>query len=314
MPDLSVPSTQYGYGNIPYDNKTMQTFVLLARRALYSVGIDRYTGGTGSKYFCDLPSTIFDPGLGYALNNFQRDYGLPVRGVIGLNEWMQLLVSTGNPNRDAQACDCSTLLTAAKARVIKNDGYSIVGRYLTGTVGGGANKRDKNLTSEELETIFDARLRVFCIFQDDAFWWQDHDDLSGYFGYNRGYQDASKAVSAARALGVPEGDYIYFAVDYDYTEGEVWQRVVLHFQGINAYMAEVGSPYEIGIYSTQHLRHRFGTGPRLEQLRVRHVHGLLWRPRLPTPLQRGFRPDPRIPPKRFGWLFWHRQKHDFRLV
>lgn len=37
----------------------------------------------------------------------------------------------------------------------------------------------------------------------------------------------------------------------DYMEGEVWQKVVPHFQGINDYMVEVGCPYSIGIYSAR---------------------------------------------------------------
>ena len=132
-----------------------------------------------------------------------------------------------------------------------NDGYSIVGRYLTGTVGGGANKREKNLTPEEMQIIFDAGLNIFCIYQDDADWWQDHDDLSEYFSYERGYSDASKAVNAAHGLYVPEGSFIYFAVDYDFMEGEVWQKVVPHFQGINAYLNEHDPAYNIGIYSSR---------------------------------------------------------------
>lgn len=187
-----------------------------------------------------------------ALHSFQSDYALPQRNMIGLDEWMGLLVSTGNPNRDGLACDCSTqLTTSALVASLYNDDYRIVGRYLTGTVGGGASKRDKNLTASEIQTIFAGGLKLFCIFQDDADWWQDHDDLSGYFGYNRGYADARKAVQTAYSLGIPREEYIYFAVDYDFMEGEVYSNVVPHFQGINAYMSAANSPYQVGIYSAR---------------------------------------------------------------
>lgn len=249
LPDLWQPG-QWGM-NGGYTDAQIERFTILAKYALYCVGIDRYTGASGSKYD---PGVLDGEQSAFTLNAlraFQKDYGLTQRDMVGLDEWMGMLVSTGNPNRDGEACDCATQLTSAKAQAIKGDGYNIVGRYLTGTVGGGADKRNKNLTSEELETIFDADLQAFCIFQDDADWWQDHSDLSGYFNYDRGYHDAAKAVSAAHALSVPEGEYIYFAVDHDYMEGEVWQKVVPHFQGINDYMVEVGCPYSIGIYSAR---------------------------------------------------------------
>lgn len=248
-PDLGVSSTQYGYGNVPYTQADLMRFQDLAEYALYCVGVDRYTGGSGSKY--NPYGGVVGGTLWSALNKFQKDYGLAVRNMVGLDEWMSLLVSTGNPNRECPGCDCSTQLTRAKASALVFDGYSIIGRYLTGTVGAGANKRPKNLTAEEMETIFSVGLSLFCIYQDDEFWWQDHDDLSGYFGYDRGYTDAAKAVNAAVALGVPRGEHIYFAVDYDYMEGEVWQKVVPHFQGINDYMSEVGWPYSVGVYSAR---------------------------------------------------------------
>lgn len=179
--------------------------------------------------------------------------GLPQRDMIGLNEWMALLVSTGNPNRDALACDCATQLTTPElASSIYNEDYRVVGRYLTGSVGSGDSKRDKFLTREEAEMMFGLGLNAFCIFQDDLDWWQaGHDDLSDYFGYARGYVDANKAIDAARELGVPDGEYIYFAVDYDFMEDEVYSKIIPHFSGINDCMSNRGNPYNVGIYSAR---------------------------------------------------------------
>ena len=250
LPDLWQPGQWGMNGN--YTDAQIANFTRLAQYALYCVGVDRYTGGSGSKYDPGAMNGSQSASTLSALHAFQSDYALAQRDMVGLDEWMGLLVSTGNPNRDGLACDCATqLVTPDLVAALYNDEYRIVGRYLTGTVGGGANKRPKNLTSSEIQTIFAGGMSLFCIFQDDADWWQDHDDLSGYFGYSRGFSDAQKAVNAAYSLGVPRGEYIYFAVDYDFMEGEVWSKVVPHFQGVNAYMAAVGSPYRIGIYSAR---------------------------------------------------------------
>lgn len=249
-PDLGSSETQWGYGNVPYSSATLANFTKLAQYALYCVGIDRYGNAAGSKYGNGSFDGSLSSSLGY-LHSFQGDYGLTSRNLVGLDEWMSLLVSTGNPNRNGDACDCSTILTTSKATALANDGYSIVGRYLTGTVGGGSLKRDKSLSFEEMNAIFAAGLRLFCIYQDDADWWQNHDDLSDYFSYNRGYNDAAKAVNAAYALGIPQYEVIFFAVDYDFMQDEVVSKVVPHFQGINAYFENTGCPFKIGIYSAR---------------------------------------------------------------
>lgn len=250
LPDLWLPS-QWGI-NGGYTDAQIANFTILAKYALYCIGVDRYTGGSGSKYDPGVLDGVKRDSMLLALHEFQRDVHLPTRDTVGLNEWMSMLVSTGNPDRDGLACDCATQLTTpGLVSALYNDDYRIVGRYLTGTVGGESNRRNKNLTSSEIQTIFAGGMSLFCIFQDDADWWQNHDDLSGYFGYSRGYQDARKGVEAAVELGVPFNEYIYFAVDHDFMEGEVWNKVVPHFRGINAYMASAGSPYRIGIYSAR---------------------------------------------------------------
>ncbi len=252
LPDL-WQSGQYGM-NGTYNTAQIANFTRLAQYALFCVGCNPYSGDYSG-------NSAFNPG-GFsgektaqtltALHAFQQSVGLPVRDMIGLNEWMGMLTSTGNPNRDAAACDCATQLTTpALAQSIVNEDYSIVGRYLTGTVGAGANKRAKNLTRAEMQVIFDAGLHLFCIYQDDADWWQYHDDLSEYFCYDRGYTDAKKAVEAAMSLGVPANEYIFFAVDYDFMEDEVYSKIVPHFKGINDCLSDIGAPYRVGIYSSR---------------------------------------------------------------
>lgn len=248
-PDLGTGQTQYGYGNVPYGSLT--NFVKIVQYALYCVGKDRYTGNPGSKYDPQTFDGTLSPTTLDALHAFQSDYALVQRNTVLLDEWMGLLVSTGNPNRDGTAADCSTQLTGSKALAIKNDGYDIVGRYLTGTAGSGIDYHAKNLTSSEITTIFNTGLDLFVIYQDDEDWWQDHENLSGYFNYDRGYADALKAIQAAYDLGIPAREIIYFAVDYDYMEGEVYQKVIPHFRGVNEAMNSAGNPYKIGIYGAR---------------------------------------------------------------
>lgn len=250
-PTIGATISGSGHSGTSYPTSKLTSFWHVAQIALYCNGIDRYTGDEGSRY----GSTSFDGSMGYgtmqALHLFQSDYGLATRDYIGLDEWMALLVSTGNPERSATACDCATQLTSVKAQRLHSEGYNIVGRYLTGTVGAGASKVAKNISRAEAQRIFDSGMNFFAIYQDDADWWQGHESLREYFSYERGYDDARKAVAAALSLGIKSGEVIYFAVDYDYMAGEIVQRVVPHFQGINDYLSSVGRPYRVGVYGAR---------------------------------------------------------------
>lgn len=251
IPTVGSTVAGTGYGDTPYTASKRRPFLMLAQTALYCNGVDRYIGGSPNRYGTTSTDGTFDEGTKEALHRFQSDYGLSTSDTFGLNEWMALLVSTGNPERSATACDCATQLTATKAKALYSAGYRTVGRYLTGTVGAGSSKRPKDISQTEAKAIFDAGLTFFAIFQDDADWWQDHDSLQGYFSYERGYADARKAVNAAVSLGIKTGEYIYFAVDYDYMADEIEQRVIPHFRAINEYMASIGSPYKIGVYGAR---------------------------------------------------------------
>ena len=75
-----------------------------------------------------------------------------------------LLTSNGNTNRDSIALDTSKQLTDTDIANFKRYGFSVVRRYLTGSVGVGANKRPKNLTTDEIRRITNAGLAIFPIF------------------------------------------------------------------------------------------------------------------------------------------------------
>ncbi|MGA3513659.1 glycoside hydrolase domain-containing protein, partial [Lactiplantibacillus plantarum] len=74
---------------------------------------------------------------------------------------------------------------------------------LTGSVGTGADKRDKNLTNTEVKLLLDANLKIFPIYEDGGY-------EESYFNSKQGFADASIAVNTARQLGLPSGTGIYF--------------------------------------------------------------------------------------------------------
>ena len=61
------------------------------------------------------------------------------------------------------------ITSAATAKSLKAAGYNIIGRYLTGSVGTGADKRDKNLTNTEVKLLLDANLKIFPIYEDGGY-------------------------------------------------------------------------------------------------------------------------------------------------
>ena len=75
---------------------------------------------------------------------------LNITGTADKSTIKSLLTSNGDINRQAQACDCATILNYNKAKALRDSGYICVGRYLTGTVG---DNRPKNLTKNELNDI-----------------------------------------------------------------------------------------------------------------------------------------------------------------
>lgn len=192
---------------------------------------------------------VYDSSFATIVESFQRFYCLDglsgvVFGEIGKTTWASLLSSKGYTSRTAKACDTSTqILTDAKALALKNAGYEIVGRYLTGTVGG---TRDKSLSVEEILLLKNHGIRIFPIFQEGGASASD-------FGYSIGREDANKALEAAKNLGIPSNTIIYFAVDYDFTEAQTHSIVIPHFRGIKEVFDEKNALYRIGIYGSRNI-------------------------------------------------------------
>lgn len=210
-------------------------FMPIIQSALVCLGFD-----------CELTNQ-YDTQTLAMLRLFQETYGIPVTNTINLTTWASLLTSCGDVERSAKACDCATILTPEKATTLKNKGYNIVGRYLTGYITDeNGDDISKALTQSEIEIIFNAGLRFFPIYQTSA-------NRKSYFSYLQGLSDGQNAARAAYLLDIPENTTIYFAVDYDATEDDM-DVIIDHFQGIyNYFKTTCYRNYKIGIYASRNI-------------------------------------------------------------
>ncbi|MEC1480478.1 glycoside hydrolase domain-containing protein [Bacillus velezensis] len=224
----------------PGDSRT--GFVLIVQYALYCNGKSFDPGEFDGKYGVSVVS---------AVKAFQEFMCLPQTGYADMPTIKALLSSSGDTTRAASACDTAAIITADTAKTLRENGYKIVGRYLTGNVRTSSGLTSKALTSKELSTIFDAGLSVFPIYQDGGY-------ESSYFVKDQGTRDAYSAASAARRLGFPSGTTIYFAVDFDAYDYEVTDKIIPYFQEIkSAFMKmqafSTAPKYEIGVYGPRNI-------------------------------------------------------------
>ncbi|GHH83633.1 hypothetical protein GCM10018793_46210 [Streptomyces sulfonofaciens] len=177
---------------------------------------------------------------------FQQFSQLPASGAGDYPTWAQLLVSMGDPDREATGSDTRYEITASRAKWLHDNGYRIVGRYLYDPPG---STLDKEIKPGELQTIFGAGLKVFPIYQDNARELAD-------FTYSNGYQHALNAHKLASDYGFNRGTTIYFACDYDATQEEIDgspQGIVAYFNGVVAGLASQGKKYFHGVYGSRNV-------------------------------------------------------------
>lgn len=212
-------------------------FVRILQWGLY-VNNQAYTGAFDGSYTLDVSSSVA---------TFESDMALPETSGVsaGLDVFMSLLTSAGNPDRDAVACDTSHQIDANEAAALNSAGYKYVGRYLTGTAGTGSSEVDKNLTTSEISILTNAGLKIFPIYQDGA---SDDED---YFTQTKGSSDGRKAGLAAMQLGFPDDTIIYFAVDVDIQDGDIAGTVEPYFTGVASGINSFG--FKVGIYATRNV-------------------------------------------------------------
>ncbi len=117
-------------------------------------------------------------------------------------------------------------------KALKDRGVTAIGRYY-------AAKGSKRLTKAEAQSVCDAGLRLFTVYEDSG-----DPELT----VARGVRDAGLALAQARAIGQPEGTAIYFAMEHlpsGYSKLHV-PGIKLYFEGIKQTFA---GAYQVGCYS-----------------------------------------------------------------
>lgn len=187
-------------------------------------------------YTVSVDSADWNDTLVSTIKKFQNDLKLTITGTANIDTWMSLLLSKGNPDRTCIACDTRFEITTSRAVELKNKGYQIVGRYLTGTT-------FKVLRDDEPRRILDNGLYFFPIFQESS-------TSVSYFTEKRRKADAENAVRATRKFKIPQGNVIYFAVDLDATTDQITSYVLPYFAALSKNM---DTAYKIGVYGTRNV-------------------------------------------------------------
>lgn len=227
------PTIPYNNVEKNYNNSTYSTTSITKFTKLIQMGL--FVNGFGDSNF----DGVYDEDLETIIKDFQEHYALTSNGIVNLSTWLSLLISCGDTSRSALACDCATILTQAKANTLYSNGYRYVGRYLSGTVAGGASKA---LSRSELQIAFDAGLRIFPIYQSGA-------TSVSYFTESKAYSDAENALYYANKLGIPTGTIIYFAVDCDPIDTEISSHIIPYFH----ILYDLMKTYKVGIYGTRNV-------------------------------------------------------------
>lgn len=214
-----------------YKYNEIQNFTKLMQFALY-------VNGFGDGIF----DGIYDNATKQAVREFQEHHAILISGKVNLGTWLSLFISCGDKYRDAIAADCATILTEEKANSLVAEGFEYIGRYLTGTYGGGINKA---LSREEAELILESGLKFFPIYQDGGTTQSD-------FTAENGQLDGQAAVNAAKALGLPDDTIIYFAVDFDAMDYQITSNIIPYFKEVYDEVSS-SSAYKVGVYGARNV-------------------------------------------------------------
>ncbi|WP_259909677.1 glycoside hydrolase domain-containing protein [Lacticaseibacillus paracasei] len=228
-----------------YGQKTIDNSPVLSEGSTDADAVRVLQYGLLVNGFADIPTDgKFTSVVGDAVAAFSTMMNLePTTGRVAGNRVIKgLLTSNGDTTRDSIACDTSKQLTSADVALLRKYGFSIVGRYLTGSVGNAFTP--KNLTTTEIKAITDGGMSVFPIYQDGG-------AEVEYFTETQGVLDAMTAASTARVLGFPNNTIIYFACDVDIQEGNIDATITAYMRGVNSGLLKSG--YRAGIYGTRNV-------------------------------------------------------------
>ncbi len=218
------------YKGVKYSDSNITMFKRLAKIALY------FNGYGSGQIVGDLEANV--------IKEFQKMYALSETGTIDFNTWLSLLISCGNKDRKAVACDCITKITGNNVDVLKNNGYLYIGRYLSNVEG---SSLDKEMSLVEIKTIFSNGIRLFPIFQKGA-------NALNYFNNLNAVNDAINAVNDANKFYLQFGTIIYFAVDFDATDAQITSNIIPYFKTLySTFMSKCGGKYRLGIYGSRNV-------------------------------------------------------------
>ena len=222
------------------NDESIKPYNRIVQYALYYYGFDQTL--FGGLFGSEMESVVEEFQLTHILTNIGLEEEV---GQVGVSTMKSLLVSCGDPDRKAIACDTSTCLNSQQINDLKNAGYQIVGRYLTGTVGWSDTLRSKALTVSEINEITSAGMKIFPIYQDGGTY------LEYFQRYEQGFYDAITAIEAAKRLGFSTGTYIYFAVDFDCLEYQAVDYVLPYFKQIySVFSSDINTKnYKVGVYA-----------------------------------------------------------------
>jgi Domain of unknown function (DUF1906) len=141
-------------------------------------------------------------------------------------------ISTSQDVTDAAAC-------------LAQAGVSFVFRYYSTTT----SMPEKVITASEANAILAANLMIGVVYEDGP-------TSANYFSNARGVQDATAAFNMAISLGQPTGSAIYFAVDYDASDGDISGPILDYFNGVSQGLQNASSSaggvvaFTIGVYGS----------------------------------------------------------------
>ncbi len=190
----------------------------------------------------------YDEDLKAKIIEFKNFMVLPEKdGLVDLDTWMALLVSSGNTERSgATGCDCATVITKDNVCVLKDNGITSIGRYLIGLYA---------LSEEEIQVLAKYNIRIFPILQRSG---EGKSATSeGYFTEMQADKDAKDAYLAAKKFNFPYGTIIYFAVDFDAYDYQVTETLIPFFSQLySAFQSVNEMGYKIGIYGPRNVCER----------------------------------------------------------
>lgn len=244
------PATKKSLPNIPYNGGYQmngQTYGLSYQGSQYTdskitefkklISIALYFNGFGAGTISSNLDTN-------AIKEFQSTYAIPEIGTIDYTTWLSLLISCGNTDRSAIACDCVTKITASNIEVLKNNGFKYIGRYLSNVEG---STLDKEMSMTEIKTIFSNGIRLFPIYQKSA-------NYIDYFTASKGKTDGETAVNDIDKFYLQFGTIVYFGVDFDATDAQITNNILPYFKALyESFMSKCGGAYRVGVYGTRNL-------------------------------------------------------------